>query len=911
MAPEASDTDGGYSRLVRILLVVCCVLALVLAGGLVPSLTSGVADSPAMSALPTDDINPGEAQQRLDSQSSGNGSGTGIGAGGGGSGFGALNPGSSTDVGGETGVGGSGNAFRSQSNTVHFTVTSPEPAYWRTGAYDGYTGDGWRQTGGVSPLDEPIRGDTIQGERIEYEVTLNQTAGALPTIWRPNTIVGRSDIGVTEQRAFRAQEPLAAGTSYVGVSHRPPQDENVLKSAGTDYPAEITRRYARLPDDVPDRVEGFTDNLVEDDATVYQKAVTIEQWLEQDKTYSLNASQTSDNMADTFIFEMDRGYCEYFATSMVVMLRSQDIPARYVVGYSTGQQSGNTYTVRAMNAHAWVEVYFEDVGWVKFDPTPGSDRLQQEQESITEENPDAQYAPQEQGSPGETFSPDNETTPETPTPTPEPNNETDPTSDTSGETESGYDVSLNRTAVPGAAVEVSVSRDDEPAAGVMVLFNGDPVARTDAEGIAVATVPYASELRVSIEDGRVQRLDPPGSLPSSGERFYSVPPPDFRDVTVPVETNATITISGNTLPGSTVTVIATVDDLPVRNAAVSIDGELVAQTDDSGRATITLPNRTGDITIGVARQPITGETTVRLPELNVSVSPTLPLALPMTDATVTARAGGEPVSSANVTLNGRTVSTTGVNGTATVQLPFASSASLAVHSLGQRTGATIGGLLVNLGLVLGALAIVVAGVLAVAVRRGYSLRSLPRDILRFPTLLIQYAQWLLVSVATGGDRLFHRLLARIRQTIGHVVDLVRGTVTPAALWAALQSWFTSQRDSLTRRFSREATADGANTESTPTEAQRKIRAAWMDFLDYVSLGNYRTKTPGEIATHAVSRDELPAKPVQVLRDAFREIEYGHRVDSDRLERVSWALTVIEQSQMQDDTEETTPTEGGD
>lgn len=72
---------------------------------------------------------------------------------------------------------------------------------------------------------------------------------------------------------------------------------------------------------------------------------------------------------------MDAGYCTYYATTMVTMLRSQGVPARFVVGYTTGEQVGDDrYRVRGLNSHAWVQVYFPDVGWVRFDPTPAGPR---------------------------------------------------------------------------------------------------------------------------------------------------------------------------------------------------------------------------------------------------------------------------------------------------------------------------------------------------------------------------------------------------------------------------------------------------------------------------------------------------------------------------------------------------------
>jgi hypothetical protein len=90
-------------------------------------------------------------------------------------------------------------------------------------------------------------------------------------------------------------------------------------------------------------------------------------------TLQLPSSPVVDPLAN-FLFERNQGHCEYFASSMAVMLRTLHIPARVVNGFVSDEfndLSGN-YVVRARNAHAWVEVYFPGYGWITFDPTPDS-----------------------------------------------------------------------------------------------------------------------------------------------------------------------------------------------------------------------------------------------------------------------------------------------------------------------------------------------------------------------------------------------------------------------------------------------------------------------------------------------------------------------------------------------------------
>ena len=105
--------------------------------------------------------------------------------------------------------------------------------------------------------------------------------------------------------------------------------------------------------------------------------------------------QCKDNpqLVDCFL-ELKKGYCEYFATAMVMLLREMGVPARYVLGYLPGRdpESDGSYVVDRSAAHAWVEVYFPGYGWVEFDPTPGNGENGQ-QPTLLPAGPDIGPAP--------------------------------------------------------------------------------------------------------------------------------------------------------------------------------------------------------------------------------------------------------------------------------------------------------------------------------------------------------------------------------------------------------------------------------------------------------------------------------------------------------------------------------------
>ena len=190
-ADERFEFDGVAPRREYgvVAIAVACVAAAVLATALIPAAASvGLGDAPAESLIPL----PAGAENR-----SGGGSGP---PGSGASDFGALNVGNSTSVGGPIGEGGE-SPYRSQDTEVHFRVRSQESNYWRTGAFDTYTGSGWSRSG-PSDATAPVR-----GEETRYRVELVQSASAAPTVWRPTDLERAEGVSLTEGGLARADDP--------------------------------------------------------------------------------------------------------------------------------------------------------------------------------------------------------------------------------------------------------------------------------------------------------------------------------------------------------------------------------------------------------------------------------------------------------------------------------------------------------------------------------------------------------------------------------------------------------------------------------------------------------------------------------------------------------------------------------
>ena len=132
--------------------------------------------------------------------------------------------------------------------------------------------------------------------------------------------------------------------------------------------------YLALPP-LDRRIPRLAEQITASASNNYDKALALENYLRTHFGYTLQLSRTvpHDPLAN-FLFERKQGHCEYFASSMAVMLRTLGIPSRVVNGFRTGEFNDLTsqYVVRASNAHSWVEAYFPDYGWMAFDPTPGA-----------------------------------------------------------------------------------------------------------------------------------------------------------------------------------------------------------------------------------------------------------------------------------------------------------------------------------------------------------------------------------------------------------------------------------------------------------------------------------------------------------------------------------------------------------
>jgi len=161
-------------------------------------------------------------------------------------------------------------------------------------------------------------------------------------------------------------------TSYRAVSNLAQPEPDQLRAASDFYPADIAIRYLQLPSISP-KVKQLAGQIADGIGTRYDRAVAIERYLRTQYAYTLQLPNSRPrDPIEHFLFERKKGHCEYFASSMAVMLRTLGIPSRVVNGFRGAElnEVSGSYIVRARDAHSWVEAYFPGQGWVTFDPTP-------------------------------------------------------------------------------------------------------------------------------------------------------------------------------------------------------------------------------------------------------------------------------------------------------------------------------------------------------------------------------------------------------------------------------------------------------------------------------------------------------------------------------------------------------------
>ncbi len=259
---------------------------------------------------------------------------------------------------------------------------------WRGVALDNFDGRVWsnsfaqtqvRPAGDgsyrLAPVVEPRAASVVASRSIRYRVLMEPLGTNVFFLaeW-PRSLAGTFRQVSTDAGGavydLDADHPI---NRYEAESQLPDIDVDELRLAANTELGE-TDRYLKLPP-LDARIAKLAEDITAQAPSNYEKAVAMERYLSTHFSYTLElpSSLPADPLAH-FLFERKKGHCEYFASSMAVMLRSLRIPTRIVTGFRGGEYNDLTgqYVVRASDAHSWVEAYFPGSGWVSFDPTPAA-----------------------------------------------------------------------------------------------------------------------------------------------------------------------------------------------------------------------------------------------------------------------------------------------------------------------------------------------------------------------------------------------------------------------------------------------------------------------------------------------------------------------------------------------------------
>ncbi|HLY14671.1 MAG TPA: transglutaminaseTgpA domain-containing protein [Candidatus Limnocylindrales bacterium] len=275
--------------------------------------------------------------------------------------------------------------------------------HWRAVTYNSFDGQGWSNTPRTEASvasGDPLLAGTLDDPETSTDLnSVSFTVHALAedphnvfTPGVPVSITTDATLTLVGSAPDASLGSIRKGSGDYSVTAEVPIDyatdpahgltENQLRVAGTDYPAAVKADYLGLPKSVS---SGPATNLLlariqaanpQANANEYDISKAIEAYLRNPLNFRYNTDVRSlgctDGVVECFA-KTRQGYCEYYASTMVVLLRMLGYPARMAEGYLPSQVDLNGFeTIPASAAHAWVEVYFPHYGWIPFDPTGGN-----------------------------------------------------------------------------------------------------------------------------------------------------------------------------------------------------------------------------------------------------------------------------------------------------------------------------------------------------------------------------------------------------------------------------------------------------------------------------------------------------------------------------------------------------------
>lgn len=264
----------------------------------------------------------------------------------------------------------------------------PYGVYWQAISYDTYQDGRWTASdvGNEPIVHYPDDGDLDIPPSLSREVVTQTVVNYLPN---SSFLYAAPEVLNTDKQmlvdgsfdqdgnllvtSLRSRFVLRQGDQYQVSSRISLADATSLRNTSTSYPQWVTDRYLQLPTTVTPETIALAAELTTGYDAPFDKAVAIRDYLRTNIRYNdqIDAAPEGIDPVHYTLFDIQEGYCNYYAAAMTIMLRSQGVPSRVVSGYAIGEydEPTSSYRVRSSNLHTWVEAYFPGYGWIQFEPT--------------------------------------------------------------------------------------------------------------------------------------------------------------------------------------------------------------------------------------------------------------------------------------------------------------------------------------------------------------------------------------------------------------------------------------------------------------------------------------------------------------------------------------------------------------
>ena len=271
------------------------------------------------------------------------------------------------------------NQLVEQTDVVMFTVVSEQPSYWRLAGLDTYEDGFWQTKGKFEPESGRLpgaQGEAEDWDTVRQEFKIEALGGIwLPAAFTPSKIV-ESDVeptwnSETSSLTVSSDYESSDGATYIiesKLAHFTPAE---LNAASSRVPSDIQEQYLALPDDLTSRVNSEALEITAGTTTRYEQMLALQEHF-RGFEYNTSLGPREGDPVEQFLDERV-GFCQQFSGTFALMARSLGAPARVAVGFTWGEktENENEYRISGRHTHAWPEVWFDGLGWVAFEPTPG------------------------------------------------------------------------------------------------------------------------------------------------------------------------------------------------------------------------------------------------------------------------------------------------------------------------------------------------------------------------------------------------------------------------------------------------------------------------------------------------------------------------------------------------------------